>query len=522
MCIRIRSTIIEDIAFYSNLFITTNYNKDLTSRFDYKNSCEHYGTQYNRADYYQSIRLSTYYRNEINESERSEYHQITTGVTVPQRNIKKYKERYLVESINTWVNKRLENLLTASEIYLDCVRTYSTTPIEFLEPEMDSNFTQGEMIVNKDYTLTRDFEYQIYEGLILIYTLPFGLTTDCELVNASMYFNNDIILGIGNITLFDSSNTALMTFNQSEMVVVGSQLNITTDISGVITDIDNYYFHVDSTLILADFDEFYEGINDSNTWSFEISDGEYNSEEYNENEYLTGCPEEPSMDNRTVLAYNFNETSGTTAIDSSLNGLDGTIVNASINETGIVDKCYLFNGGGATDEYVDVSDSDLLSFTDGTNDIPFSISLWIKPENNFGAILNKYNTTDGYEYRMFMQSGILQFFIYSENTTTNRLGVADNVSLVLDVWNHVAVTWDLTDLKMKVNNVDASFAQSETGTYVKMNNTNSILRLAQESDNDSGSARFEGNIDILRIFRDYVLTETDITTLYNSGSGLEN
>ena len=35
---------------------------------------------------------------------------------------------------------------------------------------MDSNFTQGEMIVNKDYTLTRDFEYQIYEGLILIYT----------------------------------------------------------------------------------------------------------------------------------------------------------------------------------------------------------------------------------------------------------------------------------------------------------------------------------------------------------------
>ena len=68
-----------------------------------------------------------------------------------------------------------------------------------------------------------------------------------------MYFNNDIILGIGNITLFDSSNTALMTFNQSEMVVVGSQLNITTDISGVITDIDNYYFHVDSTLILADF-----------------------------------------------------------------------------------------------------------------------------------------------------------------------------------------------------------------------------------------------------------------------------
>ncbi|MFK7810190.1 MAG: LamG domain-containing protein [Saprospiraceae bacterium] len=519
LSIRLRSTVNGD-SWYTNLFVTSEYNIELTTRFDYKSSYAHYGTQYNRADYYQSIRLNTYFRNKINESERSEYHQITTNVTVPQRNIKKIKERYLLNNINTWTNERIENMLINSEVYTDCFRTYSTTPIEFLEPELDSNFAEGEMILNKDYNFPPfEFTYQIFEGLLITNRKPIGIYTIGNYTDElKAEFNYPITINTGEVRIYSVLNGLIATYNESDLSLLDDNTFTSLDFTGLVTDNGDYYVHIDSTLF-SYVGAFFEGINNDTDWTFSILAGRYDNARYDNSRYLVALPEPPNIDNSKVLFYKFNETSGTTATDSSGNSNDGTVVNALINQTGLIDKAYRFNNG-ATNQYVDIPASDSLSFGSDA----FSIEVWIFPEANFGRILNKYNETLGLrEYRLVYQSGFLTFIIYTDEN--NRIQINDNGSVNLSSWNQIIVTYDgsgnASGLKMKINNSNANGNQQMIGTFTGMPNTNALLRLGQESDNDTGVNRYPGYMDIFRIWKGYALSDAEITTLYNSGNGTE-
>jgi TP901-1 family phage major tail protein len=237
-----------------------------------------------------------------------------------------------------------------------------------------------------------------------------------------------------------------------------------------------------------------------------------------DNEFDPQPPVNPLVEN-LVLFYKFNEAIGTTAIDDSSENNDGNIVNAVINQPGLIDRCYQFNKG-PTNQYVEIPDSDSLSFGAGA----FSIEVWINPSANFGRILNKYNATTGdLESRLFLQSGVLQFFIYTD--ASNRIGIADNVNLVTSSWNQIVITYDgsgvTTGLKMWVNNTVASFAPQQTGLYTGMPNTAQPVILAQQADDLTGSNRYSGLMDILRMWKGYVLTDANREFLNNSGNGTE-
>ena len=47
----------------------------------------------------------------------------------------------------------------------------------------------------------------------------------------------------------------------------------------------SYYINIDSGLFISDFNEVYQGINNTTDWTFEVTNGEYNNAEYS-NEYL--------------------------------------------------------------------------------------------------------------------------------------------------------------------------------------------------------------------------------------------
>lgn len=517
LAFRFKNTVNDD-TWYTNLFLLTDYEKEFTNRFDYKGKDIHDGTHFERADIICSIRLKTYYRNKINESERSEYHQISTGNTVSQRNVKKFKDRYILETINEWVNIRLESLVTCKQFYIDCVRCYSTTPIEFNEPELDSNIYEGEMIVNKDYLDLYEFSLQIYGGLNYIGFKPIGTyLSGTNFVEWVINFNEDIILNTGTVKLYDSSNTLLETFTETDISVNG----FTAVASLIGTSIesppnDTYYFHITSGLFTGVLGESNIAISDNTTWTFKLLNADYSAADYS-SDYFIGEPN-PIVDNLTMF-YKFNETSGTTATDSEGSN-DGTITNVNINQTGLIDKCYEFNNG-STDEYVTIPDSEDLSF--GSN--PFSIEIWVNPSANFGRILNKYNATTGdLEYRLFLQSGVLQFFIYTD--ASNRIGIADNATISTGSWQQIIVSYDgsgnASGLKMAIDNVDASFNASETGTFTGMPNTTQPLILGQQSDDLTGTNRYSGKMDILRVWKNYELTDEEKTDLYNSGNGTEN
>lgn len=278
---------------FTSPFITTDYESDQTTRFDYKSNGYHNGTQYDRANFYQSIRLSGFYNNDVNESERSEYHQITTQVTVSSRNIKKIKERYLFNDLNGFVSRRIEDMITCDYVYTDNVITYSTNPLEFVEPEGDSNTSLHELLLNKDYSQIFTFAYQIYEGFNITSTYPAdgGFYTLSNIdADLTCTFTDNIVLNTGTLTVYDASdNSVVASYTESDITVSNKTFTI-AGILGTGNDIGangNYYVQFSSGLITNTIGLTFAGINDLTTWDFSIIDGMYEGTDYNNDDYLT-------------------------------------------------------------------------------------------------------------------------------------------------------------------------------------------------------------------------------------------
>jgi len=286
---RFRNTLNDDV-WYTNLVRITEYDKHLTTRFVYKHNCDLYGTQYGRSDYYQAIRLNTYYRNPINEDTRDEYHEITTNNTVGQRNIKKRKRRYLLPSINNWVAQRIDTMIISNELYVDCWKMTNTTPIEFIEPVLDSNISQSEFILNPDLSYrTFEYDYQIFEGLQLTNFNPFGnYITGYQITELTAESNLDIELLTGSVRVFDTSNTLIYEFTESDMVIVNNNQLTINSVGTPVESLQNgnYYVKVDAGL-LTGIGVLNKTITGSSNWAFNITDGDYNSNDYNTNDYLT-------------------------------------------------------------------------------------------------------------------------------------------------------------------------------------------------------------------------------------------
>jgi len=279
--------------YYTNYFNCSKYDSELTARFEYKSSNPHYGTQYDRADFYQAIRIKAIYNNLLNESERNEYHQISTDITVDTRNIRKIKERYYLEALDDWTILRLETLLTNEEVYIDAYRKYSTTPIEMVERELDSDISEKEFIVNPDYSQEFTYEWQIFEGIDVVEYIPFGTySSGTQIPKYGVNYNAPVTLNTGSgkkITVYDASDdSVLVTYDVDDFGVV-AMTTLRNDAAGTPGEYPadgNYYVHMDEEFayILGIPNE---EISDSVTWVFQLTGGEYEETEYNNDEYLT-------------------------------------------------------------------------------------------------------------------------------------------------------------------------------------------------------------------------------------------
>jgi len=158
-----------------------------------------------------------------------------------------------------------------------------------------------------------------------------------------------------------------------------------------------------------------------------------------------------------IAHYKFDETSGTTAADSSGNGNIGALTNMAGTEwtTGKVGGALDFDG---TNDYVRVADHSSLN---PTNNITFSA--WINQSSfphSWNEILMKYESPQvaGYE-------------IYVSGSGRPRVGMALNgVKTSLDAitaiqtqkWYHVAGTYDGAEIKLYIDGV-LNNSRSATG-----------------------------------------------------------
>ncbi len=227
---------------------------------------------------------------------------------------------------------------------------------------------------------------------------------------------------------------------------------------------------------------------------------------------------------KPIAHWKMDETSwnGTAdeAKDTSGNNLHATSASgANTTSSGKFNYAGTFDG---TDDHLDFSDSDLLSFGNSTTDKPFSITAWINPNDatSFGIISKGSTTAPEYFFKMD-SSGLLELDLYDNSTSAvkGRETTADLTGYESS-WVHVAATYDgtsgTTGIKLYVNGVEQDTDSVIIGSYTAMHNQAQAGAIGRYL-NDGAGYYANGKVDDVRIYN-YELTANQIKSILNIGA----
>ena len=272
--------------YYSNSFCLTAIDAHKTTRFTYKHRKEYYGICYDVVDFYQSIRLVTWYAQLIDETEVGNYYQISKGNTISNRPLRKQAEQYKCELMNDFVFERANIMLLHDIVYIDGVRMTNKTTFKSGEFIGDTNIYRSEVNVYKDYTQTYTDTTYIYEPLQIIdkypQELPFVYTQSSFSDQVYLIFNKPFTLNTGTITIKDSLGSVVEVGNENDFVVTPSIGELLFPFASPINTKDTYTIEVSQGLVSYGLDS-----NPFITWDFDIVDGEFEATEFEVTEFLT-------------------------------------------------------------------------------------------------------------------------------------------------------------------------------------------------------------------------------------------
>ena len=212
--------------------------------------------------------------------------------------------------------------------------------------------------------------------------------------------------------------------------------------------------------------------------------------------------------------WRMGDEASTRVVDTNANNL----VIPDMRKTFFTGKSIDFDG---SDDYIEVSDSNNLSFGDGSSDSAFSISAWIYMDDATDfQILNKgvFNTDGEYNFRT-NSSNKLVFALYDESVTdTHESVVSSALTSYEGQWIHVVGTYDGTGgtsansgLELYINGSNATDTRSGLGTYVAMENLAGNVRIGRLNTNYGN-----GKICDVAVWNTELDANT-IASIYNSG-----
>jgi len=192
-----------------------------------------------------------------------------------------------------------------------------------------------------------------------------------------------------------------------------------------------------------------------------------------------------------VAGWNFNETSGTTASDSSGNGNTATLVNGVTRTTGNYGGGLTFDG---VNDYLAIPNSPSLDIGGSA----LALALWMKPQALAGGdsvVLGKFwNTTmtsPYYRYGLELTGGTVPTFLIG--TTSGPLSASMGSALALDQWSHLAVVFDGSQVRFYVNGLLVTTVSLQA-TITARSNPFQI-----GADNNTQQF-FKGSLDEVRIY----------------------
>lgn len=222
--------------------------------------------------------------------------------------------------------------------------------------------------------------------------------------------------------------------------------------------------------------------------------------------------------------YPFNAN----ANDFSGVGNNGTIVGTPTYSAGIVGNAINF-GNDTAFNYANFIDYNDFSFTDGTNDVPFTISIWVNVTSftsSFGNwIFNKRGEFTNMEYQLvILPTGRLVFHKFSLGSSASGTQEIFSTTVPListNTWYNIIVTdsgsGNINDCKIYLNGSLLNVTRTTTGTYVRMLNTTSNARAGIAAWVTSANTKHRGLLDEMYIWKNREMTATEALDIYNKG-----
>jgi hypothetical protein len=229
------------------------------------------------------------------------------------------------------------------------------------------------------------------------------------------------------------------------------------------------------------------------------------------------------LSNNPVAYYRLEETSGATAADSSVYGVDAAYTYNSaltfpqLGLPGITTNSILFNGGGFSTDVgsVSIPASSLITPPGefATNGAPFSCELWVQPTlqpATFSVPLEVAQYPKGWNFYVSGADGGATSYFYL-NMPTILFQSRLDFPIVFQRWYHLAVTFDGTSARFYVNGVGS-------GPYNVPNYAPAIGSSAHVGSGPGvGWTAFLGGVDEVAFYTN-VLSPADILAHYQLGT----
>ena len=278
-----------DAVYYTKPIKISHKESVRTYRFDYTSNRNMQGISYVSAVAYQSIRLALKFTGYSNNSEVGEYYQISTGNNISTRFLRKMGENFIAQNIDIFTFERLQEVFMHDIIYIDGKRLTNNPILEPQEQIGNTDLIKANFTAYLNEADTYEYEFQVFEGLFLNNYNPFGLyVTGYQIEALSVDANINIELLTGSLRVYDSSDTLIYDFNESDMVINSdTQLKIIST-GTPVESLPNgtYYVNIDAGLVTG-LGVLNEAITDSITWTFTIADGQFNRLQFNNSQFLT-------------------------------------------------------------------------------------------------------------------------------------------------------------------------------------------------------------------------------------------
>lgn len=211
--------------------------------------------------------------------------------------------------------------------------------------------------------------------------------------------------------------------------------------------------------------------------------------------------------------WNLNESSGNAADAVASNTM--TNVGIATFPAGLIGNCASLNGSS---QYFTAVDSAALS---PTGDVSMQAWMNIASLPGSGAqwdIFSKSTVSRCWRWGYENQGGTKRvFWNKSADGTSNDLSASWNNTVTTGVWNHIVIIYNSTSKKAEcyMNNVSLGLSSAATGAAIFDSTELTYIGAV------NGTATMPGKLDIVGIWTGYQLSSAEVSSLYNSGAGIE-